>query len=354
MVADVEFPPDARIEKEARALIEDGHEVTLLCLNGKQNTYKGIKLVRFPFREFNLPRPLNWVLEYWLYSEIGAWFAYYHSIGKKAVHLHNPPDFILPYMLPLKLFGKTIIFDVHDPTHTLAMSRLGKPKTHLMIRLLEFFFHLGVWSADHVITISPQVAKMMKKKAIIVPNSPGEEFFIKPKKPKGKTVVYAGAIVGGRGLELLVKAMEQVDGELLMIGKGDLLDYLKKIAPKNVKFIGEIPYSKVPAYLQKATVAVLPFAPTPINMLGSPNKLYEYMALGMPIVCTDLPGPKRIAKGAALFVDYSEEGFAKGINKLLTNKTLAEKLGKKARAIAEKEFRWSNAKKPLLELYKSI
>ena len=78
------------------------------------------------------------------------------------------------------------------------------------------------------------------------------------------------------------------------------------------------------------------------------------MAMGMPIVCTDLPGPKRIAEGAALFVGFSEKGFAGGISKLLSDKRLAERLGKRAREIAEKKFRWEVAKKPLLDLYRSI
>ena len=354
MVADVEFPPDARIEKEARVLIEDGHNVTLICLKGKTRSHKGIYLIRLPFGESHLPKPLNWIVDYLLYTMVGTAYVYIHSIGKKAIHIHNPPEFIVPFLLPLKLFGKRVIFDVHDPTPVLAMSRMHKGKDSWLIRLLQLFFDLAVWSADYVITISPQVAKLIMKKAIVVPNSPGNEFFLKPKKPIKKTVIYIGAMVGGRGLELLVKAMEQVDGELLMVGKGELLPKLKKIAPKNVEFVGEVPYAKIPAYLQKAAVAVLPFEPTPINAIGSPNKLYEYMALGMPIVCTDLPGPKRIAKGAALFVNYSERGFANGINKLLTDKPLAKRLGNNARAIAEKEFRWSKAKEPLLELYRSI
>ena len=357
MVAAVEFPPDARIEKEARALIEAGHEVTLLCLKKKgheASTYKGINLVRLPFGESRLPAPLNWIVDYSLYSEIGCWYTYWHSIGKRAIHVHNPPDFMVPFLMPLKLFGKKIVFDAHDPTHVLAMSRLRKPKTHWLVRLLKFFFLAAAWSASAVVTISPQVARMLGKKAIIVPNSPGDEFFLKPKYPKKNTAIYIGAMVPGRGLELLVKSMEKVDGELLMVGKGDILGKLKALAPANVKFTGEVPYSKVPSYLQKASVAVLPFEPTPINTIGSPNKLYEYMALGMPVVCTDLPGPKRIAKDAAVFVEFSEKGFAKGISRLFKSPKLRERLGRRARAIAEKKFRWPIAKKPLLDFYSSI
>ena len=148
--------------------------------------------------------------------------------------------------------------------------------------------------------------------------------------------------------------MEQVDGKLLMVGDGPLLNSLSRMAPPNVEFLGRVPHSEIPGLVARSGVAVLPFEPNPINVVGSPNKLYEYMALGRPIVCTDLPGARAIGRDAVFFVEYSEKGFADGINELFKDEKLAARLGEKARKIALENYRWSKAKKALIDLYERL
>ena len=357
MVAAVDFPPDPRIEKEARALIENGYTVSLICLKGdKRGSYNGIKLVRLPFGESKLPAPFNWIIDYLLYCTIGTAYVYVHSIGSKVVHVHNPPDFLVPLLAPLRALGKRLIFDVHDPTQVLAASRLSGKFSKIVLPMLKIAFDCAALSSTYVITVSDAVAELIPvDDIIIVKNSPDDEFYtLETPDINKKVIVYCGAMVENRGLDLLMEAMKAVDNStLLMVGTGDYLDHLKRIAPENVQFLGKVMYSDIPSILAKSSIGILPLEPTPINLIGSPNKLFEMMAVGLPTVCTSLPGLRLIADEAALFVPYSVKGFSNGISTLLSDKHLYSELSATAKQKSLK-FRWKTMSVPLIDLYNKI
>jgi glycosyltransferase involved in cell wall biosynthesis len=373
MLGQIQFPLDVRVYKEARSLIRQGHEVHLICLRGKGKNpaeYEKIKIHRMPFSESSLKSPLNWLVDYALYSIFSPVYVYYYvlKLNPKVLHIHNPPDFSVPCLLPLRLLGKKIIFDVHDPTPLLAMTRLGKTERNPLIMSLNFFFALAIKSSNHVITVSDLLADLIRKhgkEAVVVRNCPPEEFLEQrvPFNEKSDTVIYLGAMIPKRGLSMLMDSMELVrqeipNAELLMVGAGDIYEQLKEYAKTNnlnfVKFTGKVHFMQVPRYLGKAAVAVVPFEPSPINNVGSPNKLYEYMGLGRAIVCVDLPGTRAIGKDAVEFVEFSREDMARGITKLLKNKGYAKKLSGRAVKTAGKKYTWENEEKTLLKLYGTI
>lgn len=119
-------------------------------------------------------------------------------------------------------------------------------------------------------------------------------------------LVYQGDINPGRGLFQLLEVMKQLPSHfhLLLLGDGMLLQELKEFVTvnemSNVSFLGRVPYTELLAYSCLADLGISFIEPINASKRYSlPNKLFEYMAVGLPIVSNDLPEPR------ALFEQYN-------------------------------------------------
>ena len=107
-----------------------------------------------------------------------------------------------------------------------------------------------------------------------------------------KTIGYFGAIASWFDFELIQKlAKERPNYEVVLIGsvygKGVSLDFTKEL--ENILFVGPIDYKILPQYAREFDVSIIPFKINDVTESTSPVKLFEYMALGKPIVTTAMP-----------------------------------------------------------------
>jgi glycosyltransferase involved in cell wall biosynthesis len=111
-----------------------------------------------------------------------------------------------------------------------------------------------------------------------------------------------------------------------------------------VSFRGFVPRSEVAGLLEQADVLVMPHTSTPVSeRYASPLKLFEYMAIGKPIVASDLSSIREVlrdAENACLVRSADPESLASGIEKVLEDQPLAERI---ARATFEKasSYTWA-------------
>ena len=124
--------------------------------------------------------------------------------------------------------------------------------------------------------------------------------------------------------ELIKKlAVERPDREIVLIG----VDYDKSIEKSgmdklsNIHFLGPINYTELPAYSKHFSVSTIPFILNDITESTSPVKLFEYMAMGHPIVTTNLPECK---KYQSTLISKTHEEFMANIEKALTLSENAE------------------------------
>ncbi len=111
-------------------------------------------------------------------------------------------------------------------------------------------------------------------------------------KSNKKIIGYFGAIASWFDFELIQKlAKERPDYEIILIGsvygKGIDIKFVKQL--ENVLFLGAIDYNILPQYAKEFDVSIIPFKINDITNSTSPIKLFEYMALGKPIVTTAMP-----------------------------------------------------------------
>jgi glycosyltransferase involved in cell wall biosynthesis len=120
--------------------------------------------------------------------------------------------------------------------------------------------------------------------------------------------------------------------------------------------VGTQPQDRVPVYLACADVLLLPFGNRPCNVGRGPIKLGEYLAAGRPVVTNPVgemvPLFRRHAVG--LLAEETPEGFARAMRRLLEDRSLAERLGARARKVAEDHLAWEIVTRDLVRCYQSV
>lgn len=116
---------------------------------------------------------------------------------------------------------------------------------------------------------------------------------------------------------------------------------LEKMFPKNVKFAGFVPQEKLPYYLAASTVLAAPFDDLRMMKYPCNLKIIEYLAMGKPVVSTDVGDVKRnVGNGGIIVKPGNKKEIIAAIDKLLKDGKLCSRLGKNARTIALKKFSW--------------
>ncbi|MES2502734.1 MAG: glycosyltransferase family 4 protein [Pseudomonadota bacterium] len=161
--------------------------------------------------------------------------------------------------------------------------------------------------------------------------------------PELESVVYLGTFALSRHLEVLIEAFALVlkqrpNAKLYMVGRGDTPEdrkFLEDLASQlqitpNIIFTGFLPIEQAWAIAAKAAVCISPIYPSFIYLQGSPTKLYEYMALGRPIVANDHPEQTIALQNntAGLCVPWGAQAFADATLYMLNNPKQAEKMAK--------------------------
>lgn len=181
--------------------------------------------------------------------------------------------------------------------------------------------------ADQVVIASSMFAQHVLERGktpLLLNNGVDFEHFNRPQpvcpseyKENGrKRVIYVGALKYWFDLELMVKLAWQVDADIYIIGQCETdLSALQKCA--NVHILGARNYEVLPAYLQHADVALVPFVKSEATDGIAPIKLYEYCAAGVAVVSTNLR--ETINQNPPIWIADSHEAFIAGVKHYLNN-----------------------------------
>jgi glycosyltransferase involved in cell wall biosynthesis len=157
-----------------------------------------------------------------------------------------------------------------------------------------------------------------------------------------KVIIYVGTLGKGRHLEVLIRAFSEVRGKkanlkLLVVGEGSDEDNLKGLAKElgiesDVIFTEQVPQADVPNFIAVSDIGVSPVPPFYFYKLSSPIKIFEYMAMGKPVVANEeIPEHKEVLEesGGGILVPFTAEAFASAIIQLLDNPEQAAEMGKR-------------------------
>ncbi|MBF9297137.1 glycosyltransferase [Mammaliicoccus sciuri] len=175
-----------------------------------------------------------------------------------------------------------------------------------------------------------------------------------------KILLYQGGLQQGRGLELLIEAMDEIEeGHLLFIGGGKLTQSLKEQAEASkqadrIHFLDKVPFQELPSYTREAYLGFQVLQNICFNHYSaSSNKLFEYMMAHVPVISCDFPEIKKVVEetNTGLVVDsHNASEIANAVNQLVKDTNLRNQLSENTKQ-AKEIYNWNNEKSKLLEVY---
>lgn len=131
----------------------------------------------------------------------------------------------------------------------------------------------------------------------------------------------------------------------------------RRNAEQRFSFTGQIPHDQVAKEVCKARIGIIPLPDRPKFHNNIPQKLFEFMALRMPVVLSDLP-PSRpfVGDGACGLMVKPDDpvAYAEAIIRLLDDEALCRRMGAEGRRRAEQEFNWERESQKYLNLYHEL
>lgn len=311
-----------------------------------------------------------------------AWFVFAYSVWRRArdsrwdvIHGHDL-NAMLPADLLARRSGCPLIYDSHELWR--HRNRVGRPRRldAVIDVVLEWWL---IRRATAVITVSPSIARWLRRTYSL---SAEEVWLVRntPEKPKAPTpkerslrqmahleaariVLYTGRITSGRGLEEAIDALPLIpqDVHLVLMGGGDpgYLATLLARARRNgtvhrVVPLSPVPHEAVASVAAEADAALVGIEPLCLSYeYALPNKLFEAVQAGVPVLATDLPDIASVVRAyvcGELYQPGDVAGLADAIRTVLANPG-RYRAGLHA---AASQLNWETEKQKLLQVYSSV
>lgn len=301
------------------------------------------------------------------------------KLNAQVYHFHDPE--LLPFAVKMRKRGKRVIFDSHEDNKLIMLNKPYLPKW--IRKPFSFFYGIyenhackkltGIiccyeWTKDRLEKYNSTIELIYNYPII---KETAEEVMAVRKRAfelsaQGEVnLAYAGGISDQWKIKSVVDAIETVSGATLKLA-GKENAYRKGLEQmkgwEKVEYLGEIPFAEVEEKVYDPSIigiAMLDYIPQCLGTEGnySNTKLFEYMAKGMAVVCTDFRIWKEIIDKNSCGMTACPndvESIRKAITYLVENPSHAYEMGKNGREAVEKEFNWSTEETKLLTMYKEI
>ena len=387
---DADYPWDIRVEKVVDSLRAAGHSVHLVCRNqGRRARVEqdgGFTIHRLPaispalgplHAMANFPHPLSPV---WL-----------RSIA--SVVRRSRADLILVRDIPLALLAVAVgrrhripvMLDMAENYPAMLSDRLRYTPTGPVGRLVRqpalarLVERVALRLVDHIVVVVEESRERLLGAGVaparlsVVCNTPRLERWSPGGTPDPSAgagtatrVVYLGNLDGSRGVDVAIRAVQRLatsNGRvsLTVIGDGPSIGGLRALTSAlgvgdRVRITGRLPFGDVQAELARADVGLIPHYSTEAWNSTIPNKLFDYMMLGLPVVVSDARPTARIVRDTAcgeVFRDRNVEDLARCIAALGQPEHRAAR-GANGHAAVHQRYNWTHDSRVFVEAVDAV
>ncbi len=345
--------------KECSYLTKNNHKVFLFISDGNGNeVYNNVNIIDIGLstKKWNTQR-----LKRFFYSSFRILKAILKS-NYDYYHFHDPELIFIGYLL--KLLGKKVIYDIHEDI-SLQISQKTYIPNFLKKTFLNVFCFFENYFASrfyYLVTATPSIKERFKaynNNIICVNNYPIiDELKLKKTVKKEKAICFVGWMTFDRGIYQLVKAVEGLDIKLHLVGK-IWHDYEEKELRKldgwsNVIYHGTLDRKSVAEILSKSMAGIVTFLPKPNHMNCQPNKLFEYMSAGLPVIASNFKNIIDLVEKNKIGycidpTDFNQLRMA--IEKIIYDPDQSKNMGNKAYKLIINQFNWENEFLKLNKIY---
>lgn len=352
---------DTRIfHKQALCLANAGYSVVLLAPHCREEYVHTVRVRPLVAGRGILRRVLTCVQAFRLARREAASTYHFHDIE------------LVPVGIMLKLTTRAkIIYDVHEDHAKRIDGKSWRPVVlrHGLARLVGWGER---WASrlffDAVVTAGDDIGGYCgKQKRVTVRNYPKLETISdtdKEARGDGYTLVYAGGISPVRGIVEVVEALDLLsrsDVRLALIGRFHSESFAQHVRSlggyRYVDFRGWLKQEDLHKELAASDVGVYCPHPAPNYLPLRSNKIFEYMAAGLPIVTADFPSWKRVinSEKVGITVDPQDtRAISEAIQYLLERPELRREMGERGRAAIRARYSWENEAAKLLHIYSQL
>jgi glycosyltransferase involved in cell wall biosynthesis len=393
---DADYPWDIRVEKVVLSLIEAGHSVDLVCRNQARRPrieangrftirrLPAISRLLGPVHSLcNFPLPIN-----------PAWIA---SIANAIRNGHADLILVrdLPLALPAAVLGKIyripVVFDMAEHYPAMLEDRLRYTPTGTLGRvarhpgMARFIERTTLRFVDHTIVVVEESRDRLVKEGYpieqltVVSNTPRTDQWgsgdMTPSQMASEgpiKLVYLGNLDGIRGLDVAIQALRILKDQgygahLTVIGDGPSLTSLRQMAIElgvddRAEFVGRLSIqndsslARIKQIMGRSHVGLIPHYATEACNATIPNKLFDYMIMGLPVIVSDMKPTARIVhqeQCGEVFKDRDPTELARCV-RALDRPAVRNAMGARGRMAISRRYHWGYDAKILVETLEQV
>lgn len=347
--------------KECKSLVDAGFDVSLVVADGKGNEVSsGISI-------FDVGKPKNRIER--MLKTTKRVLAKARELNCGIYHLHDPE--LIPAGLKLKRAGKIVVFDSHEdvPKQIRSKSYMNPIIRKLVSSCFATYERAKLKNYDLIVSATPAIREKFAAWypfTINVNNFPIIEEFCSNNKPYGerpKMIAYVGGITAIRGIKEIVKAMELCTDDVALYIAGEFIpkslrnDIIHLPGWKKIKEFGFINRDEVKNLFFECRAGIVTFLPVDNHTDSQPNKMFEYMSVGLPVIASNFPLWRKIIEGSqcGICVDPTNpKAIASAIDWIFKHPKEADHMGRNGYKAVRDKYNWKNESIKLLESYKDL
>jgi glycosyltransferase involved in cell wall biosynthesis len=367
MVVFSSYPADPRPRRAAEALLKEGMHLDLICEADeklpKRESLDGLEIFRLPITHYRGGK-LSYAYQYSGFILMSASFLACRLLRRRydLVYIHNMPDILVLSALLPKAFGAKVILDQHDPMPELMMTIFDLEEDSLGVRVMRQLEKWSIARADLVITVNIACKRIFSARSCrpekigVVMNSPDGEIFPYRRvrsnahsnqiSTKSFVIMYHGSLVERNGLDLAVDALARLrqavpTAELRIYGRSTpflekVMDKARDLGLENcVRYLGPKGLEELVREIEACDVGVIPNHRNAFTDINTPTRIFEYLALGKPVIAPATPGIQDYFGPESLFFFESgnAEELAQKIEYVYSHSTQASEIAERGQQV---------------------
>ena len=346
----------------AETLRDAGYKSAVVGPHQEHFSFKNVQMIACPVTKNRTSKWLRLTSPWRLF-----WFALRNK-ECKVFGIHDPD--MLKIGLLLKIFGKRVVYDVHDDYEAnmkTQLTRFGKLASWIGSKLWWYYegtvsrFFDGITVADRHLA-----NKFAWKNPPILGNSPPLDFTEVADTTDEKTfnLIFVGSITQVRGVPMAIEALKFLPYEDIrfhIIGNC-FDDQIKEQmeSDERVTYHGRVAWTELHKFYKKSHLGIALYQPIPGFLCCRGEgavKIQEYMAAGIAVLTSSFPGFVKFVDDAGIGLTAQPDdpqAIAEKIEVLYKDRDLLKKLGQSGRRLFEEKYNWDLHKHKLVEFYKKI